>query len=59
MQTYGSCNLTACRFNDGNQCKDEPNRAACLNVCQLVLGAQYEEFCQWQKDNRTEKEDKP
>lgn len=49
-ETFGNCGRTECRYNFNGKCGDKENYDICLIVVKEVLGARYEDFLKWEKE---------
>lgn len=52
MTKYGECGFQSCRYNRNGYCTSEPDRKVCLEVTEMVLGKDYEDFKRWKEDIR-------
>lgn len=52
MTKYGECGFQSCRYNRNGCCTSEPDRKVCLEVTEMVLGKDYEDFKRWKEEIR-------
>ena len=52
MIKYGECGFQSCRYNQNGYCTSESDRKVCLEVTEMVLGKDYEDFKRWKEEIR-------